>query len=199
MVGAAFTLRYAPAREDVGVSVDYDNASNIQRLAVEQIPAGCVLVIDARGQTSAASFGHIIATRITFRGAAGLVTDGGIRDTASFATLELPVYYAASHATTSSIAHHPVDLNVPVGCGEVLVLPGDIVVGDSEGVVVIPHAHAESLAIDALAQERLETFALERVREGESIRDLYPLAASRRAEFESWLAERTRRDDAAST
>ncbi|MBS1860344.1 MAG: ribonuclease activity regulator RraA [Actinobacteria bacterium] len=190
MVGYACTIRYVPSREDLGFHVDYDNSRDLQRIAVESVGAEDVLVIDARGQVGAASFGHIIATRIGRRGAAGLVTDGGLRDSPGFASLDLPAYYRAPHATTSSVLHHPVDLDVPIGCAEVYVAPGDIVVGDAEGVVVIPSALAAEVARDAAAQEEAETFALERVRAGEPIADLYPLADSRRAEFEAWARAR---------
>ncbi len=190
LVGYAFTLRYAPAREDVAFQAVFDNETNLQRVAVESVGADDVLVIDARGELSAASLGDILATRIAQRGAAGIVTDGCLRDSPGFAEVELPVYYRAPHATASSVAHHPVDLNVPIGCGGVLVLPGDVVVGDAEGVVVIPAALAEEVARDAVEQELEEEFALGRVRAGESIRDLYPLSESRRSEFDAWRAGR---------
>lgn len=190
MVGYAFTLRYAPAREDVGFYVEYDNATNVQRLAVEAIGSGDVLVIDARNEVRAASFGHIIATRIMRRGAAGLVTDGGLRDSPRFRSLDLPAYARAAHATTSSVAHYPVDMNVPIGCGGVLVMPGDILVGDAEGVVVIPAALADDVARDADEQERVEDYILERVRSGDSIRGVYPLGEGHRTEYEAWRQQR---------
>ncbi len=191
LVGRAFTLRYVPAREDVGVRVDYDNETNVQRLAVESVGPGDVLVIDARGELGAATLGDILATRIRMRGAAGIVTDGCLRDTPGFARLDLPVYFRAAHASLSSIRHHPVDLNVPVGCAGVLVLPGDVLCGDAEGVVVIPAALAEEVALDAAEQELVEEFVLERVRAGEPVRGLYPLPEERRAEFEAWRAGRS--------
>jgi len=187
LAGYAFTLRYVPVREDVGVRDTPDNSTNVQRVAVESVGPEDVLVIDARGELGAAVLGDILATRIAARGASGIVTDGCFRDSPSFAGLELPAYHRAPHAALSWLAHHAVDLNVPIGCGGVLVLPGDVVVGDAEGVVVIPAAHAEAVALDAAEQELVEHFALERVRAGESIADLYPLAESRRAEFERWL------------
>lgn len=186
MVGYAFTLRYVPAREDVGFDVDYDNKTNVQRLAVEAVGPDDVLVIDARSEVRAASFGHIIATRIMKRGAAGLVTDGGLRDSPRFHSLDLPAYFRAAHATTSSVAHHPVDMNVPIGCGGVLVMPGDVVVGDAEGVVVIPAAVSEEVAHDAVEQERMEQYILERIRAGDGICGVYPLDREHRAEYEAW-------------
>lgn len=190
LVGYAFTLRYVPVREDVGVQAAPDNSTNVQRVAVESVGPQDVLVIDARGELGAAVLGDILATRVAARGATGIVTDGCFRDSPSFASIDLPAYHRAPHAALSWLAHHAVDLNVPIGCGGVLVLPGDVVVGDGEGVVVIPAAHAEAVALGAAEQELVERFALERVRAGESIADLYPLAESRRTEFEQWLAER---------
>jgi regulator of RNase E activity RraA len=173
MVGSAFTLRYAPAREDVG-GMSYDNDTDIQRLAVEAIGEGQVLVIDARGETRAAALGNILATRIARRGAVGVVTDGAFRDSEGFRAIGLPSYAAAGHETTSSVLHHPVDMNVPIGCGGVLVRPGDILVGDNEGVVVIPFKMAESVAQDAYEQELLEEWILQQVDGGASIKGLYP-------------------------
>lgn len=190
MVGYAFTLRYVPTREDIGFEVDYDNLKNVQRLAVEAVGEDDVLVIDARGEIAAASLGHILATRIKARGGAGIVTDGALRDSPAFARLELPVYYRAAHATTSSVLHHPVDMNVPVGCGGVLVMPGDVVVGDAEGVVVIPAPLAEEVAHDAYEQEVKEEFILEKVEQGASIIDLYPMQDVHRPAFEAWRARR---------
>lgn len=190
MVGYALTLRYVPTREDVGFEVDYDNTKNVQRLAIEAIEPDDVLVIDARGDERAASLGHILATRIRARGGAGLVTDGALRDSPSFADLELPVYYRAPHATTSSVLHHPVDMNVPIGCGEVLVMPGDIVVGDAEGVVTIPANVVDEVARGAYEQDVKEEFILERVQEGADIVDLYPMQEVHRPDFEAWRSKR---------
>jgi regulator of RNase E activity RraA len=190
LAGRAFTLRYVPTREDLGFHVDYDNERDVQRLAVEALQPGDVLVIDARGVTSAASFGHIISTRIMKRGAVGLVTDGALRDSDRFRELDLPAYYRAAHATTSSVVHHPVDMNVPIGCGGVLCVPGDVVVGDAEGVAVIPQVVATEVADDAIEQELLEAFALEKIESGSSIRGIYPLSSDNREEFERWRKER---------
>jgi regulator of RNase E activity RraA len=190
MAGYAFTLRYVPSREDIGIEVHYDNETNVQRIAIETIGPEHVLVIDARGETRSASLGHILATRMVERGARGLVTDGALRDSHMFARLDLPTYTCGAHATTSSVMHHPVDINVPIGCGGVLVMPGDVVVGDPEGVVVIPAALADEVAEAALEQEEYEAFVLMRVREGASIKGLYPGDEASRAEFEAWRAGR---------
>lgn len=192
MVGYAYTLRYAPTREDQGGGVVYDNSKDVQRLAVETIGQDEVLVIDARGETGAASLGHILATRILKRGAAGIVTDGAFRDTPGFRDLDGPTYARAAHATTSSAVHHPVDMNVPIGCGGVLVMPGDVIVGDAEGVVVIPAEMAESVAQDTHEQDQLEDWILRQVEDGASIKGLYPPDNARKAEYENWHADNGR-------
>lgn len=189
MVGRAFTLRYVPIREDLDKAVEYNNDNNIQRLAVEQVGKGDVLVIDARSNVNAASFGHILATRIMMRGASGLVTDGALRDTVGIQKLDLPVYTRMPHATTSVTVHHPVDMNVPIGCGEVYVQPGDIVVGDAEGVVIMPVSIANEVAHDGYEQQRLEQFLQEKVAKGSAIKGVYPPNADTLAEYKQWLAE----------
>ena len=185
MIGYAFTLRYIPAREDLADEV-YDNSRNVQRLAVEAVGPEDVLVIDARGDIGAASFGHILGTRILQRGAAGLVTDGALRDTPGFRRLDLPTYIRAAHATTSFVAHHPVDMQVPIGCGGAAVTPGDVIVGDGEGVVVIPAKMAEEIAHSAYEQEIREQYFQERVADGAGIVGVYPPNDETLAAFERW-------------
>lgn len=186
MVGYAFTLRYIPSREDLDFRVDFDNLTNVQRLAVEEVGADDVLVIDARGELSAASFGHILATRIMRRGAAGLVTDGALRDSHRIKELELPSYSAGVHGTVSSVRHHPVDMNMPVACGGVAVFPGDVLVGDAEGVVVIPIGVAESVARDACERDVLEEYLQGRVDKGDGIVGVYPPDEKTLAEYRTW-------------
>ena len=185
MVGYAFTLRYVPAREDL-IDTQYDNDVNVQRLAVETVGENDVLIIDARGETRAASFGHILGTRIQARGAAGLVTDGALRDTPSFKELDLPSYCKAARATTSFVLHHPLEMNVPIGCAGVLVMPGDVIVGDGDGVVAIPAKHAEDVAHEAFEQEQREFFFTQKVAAGNSIRGVYPPDEDTLAEYEIW-------------
>lgn len=185
MVGYAFTLRYVPMREDLS-DVLYDNRTNVQRLAVETVGPDDVLVIDARGDIRAATLGNILATRLKARGAAGLVTDGALRDTPGFRQIGLPAYTRAAHATASFAIHHPIDMNVPIGCGGVLVMPGDIMVGDGEGVVAIPAAMAEAVAHDAYEQERLEEFVQAKIAGGASILGVYPPNEETQAEYAAW-------------
>lgn len=176
LVGRAFTLRYVPMRDDMGGEPEFDNDTNLQRIAVETIGPGDVLVIDARQDIRAASLGHILATRMKRRGAAGVVTDGALRDTPGFADLELPAYAAAPHAAVSSEIHLPIAINVPIGCAGVLVMPGDVVVGDAEGVVIVPSAMASDVASSALEQEELELFILGRIEAGARLHGTYPPA-----------------------
>jgi regulator of RNase E activity RraA len=184
MVGYAFTLRYAPMREDLDLEVDYDNLTNVQRLAVEAVGAEDVLVIDARNEIHSASLGNILATRIKMRGGTGIVTDGALRDANAFRNIEIATYTRGVHATTSSTRHHPVDMNVPIGCANVLVMPGDVMVGDADGVVSIPRTVAEEVARAAVEQERLEAFVLGKIQGGASIIGVYPPDDKTRAEYE---------------
>ena len=156
MAGPAFTLRCIPAREDIDTLDVYKDYDHPQRKAIETIPAGHVLVIDCRGQTRAASAGGILATRLQVRGAAGLVTDGSLRDTPEIAELNLPVYAQGASPLTNLVQHHALDINVPIGCAEVPIYPGDIMVGDEEGVVCVPQHLADEVAEAAHEQEELE-------------------------------------------
>lgn len=185
LVGYAFTLRYVPAREDLADEL-YDNTKNIQRIAVESVKPDDVLVIDARGDVRAATLGNILATRLKARGAAGLVTDGALRDTPGYRELDFPSYVKGAHAATSFLIHHPVEINVPIGCAGVLVMPGDVMVGDGEGVVAIPAQVAEEVAHDAYEQERLEEFIQQKVASGASILGVYPPDEQTRAEYAQW-------------
>lgn len=188
MVGYAFTLRYVPMREDLA-DTQYDNDVNVQRLAVESVTNDDVLIIDARGDVRAASFGHILGTRITARGAAGLVTDGALRDSPGFKALDLSSYCKAPHATTSFVIHHPLEMNVPIGCAGVLIMPGDVLVGDGEGVVAIPAQVAEEVAHDAYEQELRERFFTQKVANGAKISGVYPPNEETLAEYAVWRKE----------
>jgi regulator of RNase E activity RraA len=190
LVGEAFTLRYIPAREDLDVITVFENREHPQRKAVETIPPGHVLVMDCRQDKRAASAGSILVTRMMVRGAAGVVTDGGLRDTPAIEQLDFPVYCAARSAPTNLTRHHAMDINVPIGCGEVAVFPGDIIVGDREGVVVIPRHLADEVARDGYRQSLFEDFVTERVKGGQSIFGLYPPDQAMLAEFEKWKATR---------
>ena len=155
---------------------------------VEECPPGHVFVIDSRRNASAASAGGILVTRLWQRGVAGIVTDGGLRDSPDIARLPFPAYHAAPAAPTNLIKHHAVDLDVPIACGEVPVYPGDVMVGDDEGVAVIPQHIAEEVAEEACEQTVFEDFVQEKVAQGRSIFGIYPPGAEAREEFKRWRA-----------
>ena len=186
-VGEAFTLRYIPAREDLDTVASFKNPAHPQRLAIETIDAGQVLVVDSRQDGSAASAGEILMTRLACRGAAAFVTDGSVRDSPRMAQIGLPVYASSVTPTTNLVKHHAVDMQVPIGCGGVAVFPGDIIVGDAEGVVVIPRGIAAEVAADAAQQEKLEEFLLAKVQAGAPLPGTYPLSDEVRAEYQAHL------------
>ena len=190
MVGEAFTLRYIPAREDLDQLGAFEGRGHPQREAIEACPPGHVLMMDARRDASAATGGDILMTRLMVRGAAGVVTDGGLRDSPTIEQLPWPVYCAARSAPLNLVHHHAVDSQVPIGCGGVAVYPGDIVVGDAEGVVVIPGNIADEVAGEAASQTVFEDWVEARVKEGRSIFGLYPPSPETRAEFEAWKKNR---------
>jgi regulator of RNase E activity RraA len=191
MVGEAFTLRNIPAREDVDVIGVYDNPEHPQRKAIEVSPPGSVLVIDCRGDARAASAGGILVMRLQVRGVAGIVTDGGLRDSPEIAARDFPVYCKAASAPISLIHHHAVDMNVPVACGGVAVYPGDVIVGDGEGVIVIPRDIADAVAKDCYEQEQLEAFVQQEIAAGRPLPGTYPPNAETRARFEAWRKRRS--------
>ncbi|GGO80189.1 fumarylacetoacetate hydrolase family protein [Wenjunlia tyrosinilytica] len=184
MVGVAHTLRYLPLREDLFQR--YGNGMNAQKRAVEELRPGHVLVMDARRDTSAGTLGDILALRALRRGAVGVVTDGAVRDSATVAALGLPVYHAGAHPSVLGRRHVPWDTGIPVACGGALVQPGDLLVGDADGVVVVPPELAEGLIADCVEQERQERFITEKVRAGQSIDGLYPLGPQWRAAYAKW-------------
>jgi len=187
MVGEAFTLRYIPAREDLNPITVFQDRAHPQRKAVEECPPGAVFVIDSRKDARAASAGSILVTRLMKRGVAGVVTDGGFRDSPEIARLAIPAYHHRPSAPTNLTLHQALDINVAVGCGDVAVWPGDVVVGDAEGVVVIPAAVADEIAAEAVEMTAFEDFVTDKVHEGRSILGLYPPTDEKsRVEFAAW-------------
>lgn len=189
MVGEAFTLRYIPAREDLNPITVFQNRDHPQRVAVEQCPPGAVLMIDSRKDARAASAGSILITRLMVRGAAGVVTDGGFRDSPEIAELAMPAYHNRPSAPTNLTLHQALDINVPIGCGDVPVWPGDVVVGDREGVIVIPAAIADEVADEAVDMTAFEDFVMEEVQKGRGIIGLYPATDEQtKVDFAAWRA-----------
>lgn len=187
VVGPAFTLRHIPMREDITRWEIRTDPEYPQRKAIETTPAGDVLVMDCRGDTSAGLAGDILIQRLIVRGVAGVVADGGMRDSAEIAAMDLPVFCLGPAGPPAVSAHHAVELQVPIACGGVAVIPGDIIVGDEDGVVVIPSNIAAEVAQDAVEQERYERFAQEQVVAGRSIFGLYPAEEAALAEYQDWL------------
>ncbi len=186
MVGEAFTLRYIPAREDLDQIGAFEGRGHPQREAIEACPPGHVLMMDARRDASAATGGDILMTRLMVRGVAGVVTDGGLRDSQTIEQLAWPAYCGGRSAPLNLVRHHAVDSQVPIGCGGVSVYPGDIVVGDQEGVVVIPANIANEVADEGASQTIFEDWVEARVKEGRSIFGLYPPNPETKAEFEAF-------------
>lgn len=188
MVGEAYTVRYMPAREDRNPITVFQNRAHPQRKAVEECPPGAVLVFDSRKDARAASAGGILVTRLMKRGVAGVVTDGGFRDSPEIAALAMPAYHVQPSAPTNLTLHEAIDANVPIGCGDAPVFPGDVIVGDAEAVVVLPAHLADELADEAVEMTTYEDFVLDMVRgEGRSVLGLYPPTDPQsKVDFEAW-------------
>ena len=187
MVGEAFTLRYIPAREDLNPITVFNQRGHPQREAIEDCPPGKVFVIDSRQDARAASAGSILVTRLMKRGVAGIVTDGGFRDAAEIARLDIPSFHARPSAPTNLTRHQAVDVDVPIACGDAPVFPGDIIVGDADGCVVIPAHMADEIADEGMEMTAFEDFATEKVMEGRSIMGLYPPTDPQtKVDYEAW-------------
>jgi regulator of RNase E activity RraA len=187
MVGPAFTLRNMPAREDRNGLEVYRNPEHPQRKAIETCPEGHVLVIDSRKDPRAASAGDILVARLMARGCGGVVTDGGFRDSAEIGGLDIPAYHTRPSSPTSLTLHEAIEIDVPIGCGDAPVFPGDVIVGDDEAVIVIPAHLADELADEATEMTAYEDFVAERVRAGETIVGLYPATLEENlARFADW-------------
>src|SRR3712207_4775061 len=187
MVGEAFTLRYMPAREDLNQLVAFRDRAHPQRKAVEECPPGAVFVMDSRKDPRAASAGGILVTRLMVRGVAGVVTDGGFRDSAEIASLGFPAFHVRPSAPTNLTLHQAIDINVPIGCGDAPVFPGDVVVGDADGVIIVPAHLADEIAAEATEMTAYEDFVTEKVAEGRSILGLYPRSEDQTLkDFAAW-------------
>jgi regulator of RNase E activity RraA/2-keto-4-pentenoate hydratase/2-oxohepta-3-ene-1,7-dioic acid hydratase in catechol pathway len=186
MVGTARTVRFVPNREDLFSR--YGGGYNAQKRAFDVVGAGEVLVIDARGDGGAGTLGDILALRAHARQAAGIVTDGGVRDAEAVAAIGIPVYSAGPHPAVLGRRHVPWEADVTVGCGGTTVQPGDVVVGDADGVIVLPPALAEEVADAVLEQEEEDGWIAQQVAAGHPVDGLFPLNAEWRAKYEAWRA-----------
>ncbi len=193
MVGPAFTLRYMPAREDRNQLVEFRNPKHPQPHAIETCPPGAVLVMDSRKDARAASAGDILIRRLMMRGGEGVVTDGGFRDSMEIGQLEMRAYHSRPASPTNLTINEAIDINVPIGCGDAPVFPGDIIVGDDDSVIVIPADIADEVAAEAKEMTAYENFVVEQVKAGESIIGLYPATMQENLDkFEAWRKENNR-------
>jgi regulator of RNase E activity RraA len=188
MAGPAFTLRSIPAREDLDVPSVFRDPAHPQRRAIEEAPAGSVLVIDSRGDLGSATAGGVLLKRLEVRGCAGVVTDGALRDADPIAGLDMPVYCAGRNPLTNLTRHHAVDLQVPIGCGEAPVYPGDWVLGDGDGVLVIPASIAREIAEEAVEKEWLDAFLMAEIAGGAPVPGTYPPSEAVLARYRAWRA-----------
>lgn len=187
MVGEAYTLRYMPAREDLNRLEVFRDRGHPQRKAVEECPPGAVLVMDSRKDPRAASAGGILVTRLMQRGVAGVVTDGGFRDSAEISTLAIPAYHQRPSAPTNLTLHQAIAINEPIGCGDAPVFPGDVIVGDNDGVIVIPAHLADEIAAETVEMTAYEDFVTEMVHAGRTILGLYPATDDQSlVDFAAW-------------
>ena len=189
-VGEAFTLRYIPAREDLDKVEAFKDPKHPQRFAIESVEPGQALIVDSRNDPRAASAGEILITRLAKRGGVAFITDGAVRDSQAMDGIGIPVFTAGISANTNLIHHHAVDFQIPIGCAGVAVFPGDIVVGDAEGVLVVPKEVAEEVALASLEQHELEEFILEKVRGGAVLPGTYPPSDALLEEFKKSRTER---------
>ncbi|HUS95169.1 MAG TPA: ribonuclease activity regulator RraA [Hyphomicrobiaceae bacterium] len=192
MVGPAFTLRTIPAREDLATPEILGDRRYPARASIEACPPGHVLVIDCRQDPRSAAGGDILLTRLMVRGVEGCVTDGGFRDCYEIAELEFPAYQSQPSPPISLLHHHAIEMQVPIACGGAPVFPGDIMVGDGEGVVIVPAHLAADIAKEAVEMTAYEDFAADQVRQGAELFSVYPATDLSRAKFEAWRRERGR-------
>lgn len=189
VVGLARTLRYVPNREDLFKT--HGGGFNAQKRAIDSVNEGEILVMEARGEKGTGTVGDILALRAQVRGAAAIITDGGVRDYSAVADLEMPTYFANPHPAVLGRRHIPWDTDITIACGGATVQPGDIIVADSDGILVIPPAIAGELADDCIQQEKEETFIFQMVQEGNNVDGLYPMNKEWQARYADWSAKQS--------
>jgi len=189
VAGEAFTLRFVPAREDVATPDSWSSPIS-SRAAIEAMPEGCVAVVDALGVTDSGIFGDILALRMKKRGVAGVVTDGVMRDLAGVVGTGLPIWCQGAAAPPSVNGLTFVNWEEPIGCAGVAVFPGDVIVADDDGVVVVPAALAEEVATTGAEQERMEAWIVREVEKGAALPGLYPMNAQTKARYEAQAKRR---------
>lgn len=184
LVGRAFTLRFVPAREDLATPESWSSPKST-RAAIEDMPAGCIAVVDSTGVTDAGIFGDILCARMAKKNVAALVTDGVVRDMSGVLDTRLPVWCSGAAAPPSVAGLTFVDWQQPIGCGGVAVFPGDVVVVDDDGAVLIPAALLDDVMVAAANQEKLENWIMEQVQKGHALPGLYPPNADNLARYKA--------------
>ncbi|MCQ1948773.1 fumarylacetoacetate hydrolase family protein [Arthrobacter sp. zg-Y859] len=187
VVGTARTLRFVPNREDLFKT--HGGGYNAQKRAIDSVGEGEILVMEARGEKGTGTLGDILALRAKHNGAAAIITDGGVRDYSTVAGIDLPVYCANPHPAVLGRKHVPWDTDITIACGGATVQPGDIIVADDDGILVIPPAIAEELVEACIKQEHQEEFIAEMVKAGHGVDGLYPMNAAWKQKYEAWAAE----------
>lgn len=191
MVGPAVTVRYIPAREDIDGSEYSSSPDNFQRKAIDTIDADHVLVLDCRGLADIAGIGAVLVRRLIYRQVAGIVLDGGVRDSMDIAALGLPAFCTGPAAPANLVAHHASDMNQPIACGGVAVYPDDVMFGDAEAVIVIPRKWADELADEAVAMDEQEEFLKREIESGRSTFGVYPPNPETVARYQEWRRQRS--------
>ena len=188
LIGPAWTVRFIPAREDKDSMELYGRDDSLHRRAIEECDPGAVLVLATGGDARASSMGDMMALRLRMRGVAGAITDGGFRDTPGIRATGLPCYQVQESGPATPIWLHPVEFNTPVGFAGVAIYPGDIIVGNEEGIVAIPRHLAEAIAEECAGVADYEQFVAGQIRMGRPLWGLFPATAQSRAEYEAWVA-----------
>lgn len=186
-VGPAYTVRYIPLREDLLPAQFLDHPENKLTPAIEAIPAGAVLVLDANQRSDVGLLGGNIVARLKARGVAAVVTDGGMRDVKEIEEIGLSVFVREFAPPPSFTELMVADVQAPVSCAGVSVFPGDWVAGDADGVVVVPAAMAREAALAGAKMDDLEAYVLARLRRGEPMPGLYPPCAQVVADYDEWV------------
>lgn len=184
MAGCARTLRFVPFRPDLFAS--HGGGFNAQKQAFDAVESGEVLVIEARGVAGSGTVGDVLALRAQVRGAAGIVTDGGVRDYDVVAALEIPTFSRGAHPSVLGRKHVPWETDVTIDCGGAAVQPGDLIVGDGDGVIVIPAAIAAEVIAEASAKEREDAWVAEQVAGGAAVNGLFPMNAEWKERYAEW-------------
>ncbi|MET0978481.1 MAG: hypothetical protein ABWX63_06665, partial [Paeniglutamicibacter terrestris] len=180
-------LRYVPNREDLFKT--HGGGYNAQKRVIDDIGPGEILVMEARGEKGSGTLGDILAMRTQVRGAEAIITDGGVRDLDAVAALDIPTFHNGAHPAVLGRKHVPWDTDVAVGCGGTTIVPGDIVIADADGILVIPPHLAAEIADEVVESERQDTFVFLNVKNGHQIKGLFPMNADWKAKYNAWVAD----------